>query len=115
MQYTTTSLIQAPELPLYYQDFKDTFVCNTQHEDSVVIVRVSCIIRISKILLYAIHNMLNRTENDSKLYYQDFNENLLQKYRKNRKYANLYVISEKSTTFAATKLKDIHNKDYSVV
>ena len=90
MQYTTTSLIQAPELPLYYQDFKDTFVCNTQHEDSVVIVRVSCIIRISKILLYAIHNMLNRTENDSKLYYQDFNENLLQKYRKNRKYANLY-------------------------
>ena len=26
-----------------------------------------------------------------------------------------FVISEKSTTFAATNLKDIHNKDYSVV
>jgi len=29
-----------------------------------------------------------------------------------RKY---FAISTKSTTFAATNLKDIHNKDYSVV
>jgi hypothetical protein len=28
---------------------------------------------------------------------------------------NYFDISEKSTTFAPTNLKDIHNKDYSVV
>ena len=41
---------------LCYQDFKDTFVCNTQHYQNVMNIRVSCVIRISKILLYAIHN-----------------------------------------------------------
>ena len=60
MQYTTTSLIQAPELPLYYQDFKDTFVCNTQRQEIHKEIQHRCIIRISKILLYAIHNSVGR-------------------------------------------------------
>ena len=56
MQYTTSSLRISSNMLLCYQDFKDTFVCNTQ----LVIVsnaeNKSCVIRISKILLYAIHN-----------------------------------------------------------
>ena len=31
MQYTTEHLLHFAESTLYYQDFKDTFVCNTQH------------------------------------------------------------------------------------
>ena len=43
----------------------------------------------------------------------------LQNYKKQMKYANLFenilLFLKKSSTFAATYLKDIHNKDYSVV
>ena len=39
-----------------YQDFKDTFVCNTQLVKVTFVDSESCVIRISKILLYAIHN-----------------------------------------------------------
>ena len=53
------------------------------------------------------------------LFYQDFNEQFCCKstkkheiYKFMRKY---FAISTKNTTFAATNLKDIHNKDYSVV
>ena len=41
---------------LFYQDFKDTFVCNTQRERETWGGCGCCFIRISKILLYAIHN-----------------------------------------------------------
>ena len=41
---------------LFYQDFKDTFVCYTQHIFFAKLSASSCFIRISKILLYAIHN-----------------------------------------------------------
>ena len=44
---------------------------------------------------------------------------LLQNYKKCMKYTNfcenILHISKKITTFAPTNLKDIHNKDYSVV
>ena len=33
MQYTTADLVGGHPLALCYQDFKDTFVCNTQHRD----------------------------------------------------------------------------------
>ena len=55
MQYTTTHARHSTHRQLFYQDFKDTFVCNTQHVESVY-KYVCCFIRISKILLYAIHN-----------------------------------------------------------
>ena len=57
MQYTT--LRPDPMTPplLCYQDFKDTFVCNTQRKKDDCPARDSCVIRISKILLYAIHNI----------------------------------------------------------
>ena len=42
---------------LCYQDFKDTFVCNTQLACAPLACLRGCVIRISKILLYAIHNM----------------------------------------------------------
>ena len=42
---------------LFYQDFKDTFVCNTQLLVYWYSMRLCCFIRISKILLYAIHNI----------------------------------------------------------
>ena len=42
---------------LCYQDFKDTFVCNTQPLATPSVIDNRCVIRISKILLYAIHNL----------------------------------------------------------
>ena len=81
MQYTTVRASELLPSRLFYQDFKDTFVCNTQlyfepyYCICVVLsgfqryfcmqyttVRLcshlqhGCFIRISKILLYAIHN-----------------------------------------------------------
>ena len=60
MQYTT--VIEGPyEVKLLcYQDFKDTFVCNTQPRRNQRCKAVGCVIRISKILLYAIHNQTVR-------------------------------------------------------
>ena len=58
MQYTTTSVVRYRLARLCYQDFKDTFVCNTQHDNRYRLCLTSCVIRISKILLYAIHNLL---------------------------------------------------------
>ena len=58
MQYTTRFLDARLRLPLFYQDFKDTFVCNTQRMCKWFDIHTSCFIRISKILLYAIHNMI---------------------------------------------------------
>ena len=56
MQYTTLSTYALAVATLFYQDFKDTFVCNTQHCLNISPYKLSCFIRISKILLYAIHN-----------------------------------------------------------
>ena len=56
MQYTTIWLMSYHLLVLFYQDFKDTFVCNTQRRSVDIPLGQSCFIRISKILLYAIHN-----------------------------------------------------------
>ena len=53
------------------------------------------------------------------LFYQDFNEQFaakVQKIHEIYKFIRKYFdILKKSTTFAPTNLKDIHNKDYSVV
>ena len=57
MQYTTLRSHSHHQGRLCYQDFKDTFVCNTQRVKVPFAVNVSCVIRISKILLYAIHNI----------------------------------------------------------
>ena len=57
MQYTTLHHLLADVVLLFYQDFKDTFVCNTQHAVQCDSTCPCCFIRISKILLYAIHNM----------------------------------------------------------
>ena len=59
MQYTTVGLEVGEEDGLCYQDFKDTFVCNTQQHHRCSNSLRSCVIRISKILLYAIHNESN--------------------------------------------------------
>ena len=53
------------------------------------------------------------------LCYQDFNEQIDCKSTKKignmQIYEKYFVIKQKSTIFAPTNLKDIHNKDYSVV
>ena len=59
MQYTTHEGVYVRATSLFYQDFKDTFVCNTQPIPSVAKSGKGCFIRISKILLYAIHNCIN--------------------------------------------------------
>ncbi len=56
MQYTTVWDVEVTGEGLFYQDFKDTFVCNTQPTHLLGFMADSCFIRISKILLYAIHN-----------------------------------------------------------
>ena len=56
MQYTTNLRAITHRSPLFYQDFKDTFVCNTQRNTMFQEKINGCFIRISKILLYAIHN-----------------------------------------------------------
>ena len=56
MQYTTSILNSTLPPLLCYQDFKDTFVCNTQRIGLYIVLLFCCAIRISKILLYAIHN-----------------------------------------------------------
>ena len=56
MQYTTHSSSNFASVLLFYQDFKDTFVCNTQLLSRSGLRNTCCFIRISKILLYAIHN-----------------------------------------------------------
>ena len=56
MQYTTERFEVSCFRMLFYQDFKDTFVCNTQRYAYDTTKRPCCFIRISKILLYAIHN-----------------------------------------------------------
>ena len=61
MQYTTDGKVVWIRHVLFYQDFKDTFVCNTQHFTRSAKKSRGCFIRISKILLYAIHNCWART------------------------------------------------------
>ena len=56
MQYTTCTVQLCDQKRLCYQDFKDTFVCNTQQRTLEGTAWQGCVIRISKILLYAIHN-----------------------------------------------------------
>ena len=60
MQYTTLEESTTKDSTLCYQDFKDTFVCNTQHLTDKQKNAYGCVIRISKILLYAIHNGYGR-------------------------------------------------------
>ena len=59
---------------LFYQDFKDTFVCNTQQLNDKAFAEKRCFIRISKILLYAIHNQTLGIDAETMLFYQDFKD-----------------------------------------
>ena len=79
---------------LFYQDFNEQFEGYTQHLDFGIWFLWSCFIRIS---------MNNSAAKVQKI---------LEICKFTKKY---FVISQKSITFAATNLKDIHNKDYSVV
>ena len=83
MQYTTSYYCCCNWVQLFYQDFKDTFVCNTQHSRGVPSLALCCFIRISKILLYAIHNNGISVLMDIALFYQDFNEQFAAKVLKN--------------------------------
>ena len=74
MQYTTTTNNLGAFEMLFYQDFKDTFVCNTQQSARRTSWVVCCFIRISKILLYAIHNSGCFIRTRSLLFYQDFKD-----------------------------------------
>ena len=88
-----TALGRSRRAPLFYQDFKDTFVCNTQLQATTWNQRERCFIRISKILLYAIHNTSSMGWRFRWVVLSGFQWTiLLQKYRKNRKYANLQEI-----------------------
>ena len=59
---------------LFYQDFKDTFVCYTQPDIAYPSKRKRCFIRILKILLYAIHNGSFLLLCSIMLFYQDFKD-----------------------------------------
>ena len=117
MQYTTARVYDKACVKLFYQDFKDTFVCNTQLLDIRGDLSQSCFIRISKILLYAIHNTLSthppllyvvlsgfqryfcmqyttrrrRWRSGRRLFYQDFNEQFVCKSTKNKWNMQIYL------------------------
>ena len=74
MQYTTERIWPTITIKLFYQDFKDTFVCNTQLYQRGKLFHESCFIRISKILLYAIHNSVSSEICTGLLFYQDFKD-----------------------------------------
>ena len=74
MQYTTFGAVIEDGIVLCYQDFKDTFVCNTQQQHRERSNTCRCVIRISKILLYAIHNAVVDVHGGSQLCYQDFKD-----------------------------------------
>ena len=79
---------------LFCQDVNEQFEGYTQHSVSAVTIQASCFIRIS------MNNYAAK----------------VQKILEICKFTGKYFdISEKSSTFAPTILKDIHNKDYSVV
>ena len=80
MQYTTPSCRISVWRMLFYQDFKDTFVCNTQHKFWKWQIVVCCFIRISKILLYAIHNFINEANYFSKVVLSGFQRYFCMQY-----------------------------------
>ena len=90
MQYTTIILAILAPTTLCYQDFKDTFVCNTQHIRDAVRQREVVLSGFQRYFCMQYTTIQIGNHNSIKLCYQDFNENLLQKYIKNRKYTNLY-------------------------
>ena len=88
MQYITVVIEYLHDCWLCYQDFKDTFVCNTQLYSNVEILSADCVIRIS------MNNLSAK----------------VQKTYEICKFIRIYFV-----IFVATNLKDIHNKEYSVV
>ena len=79
---------------LFYQDFNEQFEGYTQHILAWKSANSSCFIRIS------MNNSAAKVQ---------------KKWEICKFTRNYFDTSEKSSTFAATNLKDIHNKDYSVV
>ena len=77
------------------------------------------LIRMSMNNLKDIHNYRPTNSRILALFNQDVNEQFAAKLQKMHEIYKFlrknFVISTKSTTFAPTNLKDIHNKDYSVV
>ena len=80
MQYTTKIGYDNQSIMLFYQDFKDTFVCNTQLLHSIQFPQASCFIRISKILLYAIHNISPRKAAPSQVVLSGFQRYFCMQY-----------------------------------
>ena len=72
--------LQPHYLRLCYQDFKDTFVCNTQHKHTQLKSLFSCVIRISKILLYAIHNKWSTRNRRSRVVLSGFQRYFCMQY-----------------------------------
>ena len=80
MQYTTFRSYNPLKILLFYQDFKDTFVCNTQPKSEAINVGSCCFIRISKILLYAIHNFINEANYFTKVVLSGFQRYFCMQY-----------------------------------
>ena len=58
MLYTTGCVVLQEKFELFYQDFKDTFVCYTQRTYDSYFMLICCFIRISMNNLKDIHNIL---------------------------------------------------------
>ena len=92
--YTTLIVCKLFANKLFCQDFNEQFEGYTQHSGSCPVRRQGCFVRIS------MNNSAAKVQ---------------KKWEICKFTRNYFDISEKSTTFAPTNLKDIHNKDYSVV
>ena len=80
MQYTTSSSSPPAPTPLFYQDFKDTFGCNTQPRSSSGQKTTRCFIMISKILLYAIHNTIQEDDTSCQVVLSGFQRYFCMQY-----------------------------------
>ena len=107
MQYTTPRVEDIGIAWLFYQDFKDTFVCNTQRFHLHHLMLLGCFIRISKIHLYAIHNRVMLHHLIIMLFYQDFKDTFVC----NTQLVKLHLISKSSCFIRISKihLYAIHN------
>ena len=75
MQYTTSSSRSFHVARLFYQDFKDTFVCNTQPIAASLDVPDRCFIRISKDTFFMQYTTtFNSLATRPMLFYQDFKD-----------------------------------------
>ena len=125
--YTTMRANIPSDWRLFYQDFNEQFEGYTQHLRWMCLFLTSCFVRISMDNLKDIHNMRWWAGRKARVVLSGFQWTkwditiliLPQNYKKCMKCTNfcenILLFHKKALPLYQQNLKDIHNKDYSVV